>query len=358
VKALPEEFDAGALADPLADGWGFDLEAADYAPLGIGSYHWVVRDREGTRGFVTVDDLDRKSWLGDTRESAFDGLQRAFDTAIVLRGSGLGFVVAPVPTRLGESLRRMGPQHSIALFPLVDGQPRDHGEYDAVERLAVVAMLAELHQATPAVASLSASVGLELPGRRHLEAGLREQNQTWVGGPFSERARHVLAAHASGVTEAIASADRLAADVASRRGQWVVTHGEPHAGNVMRTGERQVLVDWDTVALAPPERDLWMVVGDSAAEAALYAEATGRQVDDVAVSFFRLTWDLKDLAEWLNVLRSPHRETEDTVNTYEGLTNLVALLGQTRRPERRQHARQHEQGCSPDDEPVGHLDAP
>jgi len=326
VKALPEEIDAGALADPLADGWGFDLEAADYAPLGIGSYHWVVRDRGGTCGFVTVDDLERKSWLGDTRESAFEGLQRAFDTAAALRSSGLDFVVAPTPTRRGESLRRMGPRHSIALFPLVDGQARDYGEYAAADRIAVVSMLADLHRATPAVASPTARVGLDLPGRRHLEAGLRELNETWVGGPFSDRARQALAAHASGVTEAIALADRLAADVASRPGEWVVTHGEPHAGNVMPTGAGPVLVDWDTVALAPPERDLWMVVGDTAGEADLYAEATGRQVDDVAVRFFRLAWDLKDLAEWLNVLRSSHRETEDTVNTYEGLAGLVAVL--------------------------------
>jgi spectinomycin phosphotransferase len=121
-------------------------------------------------------------------------------------------------------------------------------------------------------------------------------------------------------------ADRLAADVASRKGEWVVTHGEPHAGNVMRTAEGHALVDWDTVALAPPERDLWMVVGDTADEATIYADATGREVDEIAVSFFRLTWDLKDLAEWLNMLRSPHRETEDTSRTYERLANCVKTL--------------------------------
>ena len=325
MKALPDEFDAGALSGYLADGWGFDVEAADYAAVGAGSYHWVVRDRKGTRGFVTVDDLDRKTWLGDTRESAFDGLRRAFDTASTLRASGLGFVVAPILTSRGESVLRIGPRDSIALFPLVDGQSGEYGEYDTAGRAAVVALLAELHRATPAVASVSATVGLDLPGRRHLEAGLQELNETWLGGPFSEPARQALAGHASGVAEAIALADRLAADVASRNGEWVVTHGEPHAANVMRTAESHVLVDWDTVALAPPERDLWMVMGDTADEAAIYADATGRRVDDVAVNFFRLTWDLKDIAECLNALRSPHGETEDTAKTYEILMSCVAL---------------------------------
>src|SRR5947209_488210 len=107
MRALPEEFDSDALIASLADGWGFDVEAADYAAVGGGSYHWSVSDREATRGFVTVDDLDRKPWLGDTRESAFDGLRRAFDTAVALRDGGLGFIVAPLPTSDGETLRRI-----------------------------------------------------------------------------------------------------------------------------------------------------------------------------------------------------------------------------------------------------------
>ena len=56
------------LAGALADGWGLDVAAADYAALGAGSYHWFVRDAEGARAFVTVDDLDQKTWLGDTRD--------------------------------------------------------------------------------------------------------------------------------------------------------------------------------------------------------------------------------------------------------------------------------------------------
>ena len=324
MRARPEDVETSALLGVLADGWGFDVGSADYAPVGFGSYHWVVSDLEGTRAFVTVDDLDLKPWLGDTRESAFAGLRRAFDTAAALRDGGLGFVVAPIPTSRGEVVLRLGPRHTIALFPFVDGQAGRYGHFDTAERSAVVTMLAELHPATPEVASVALSTGLDLPGRRHIEAGLQELDQTWLGGPFSEPARQALARYASDVAELLALADRLSADVAERGSKWVVTHGEPHAGNVMRTGENHVLVDWDTVALAPPERDLWMVVGDTDDQATIYADATGHQVDQVAVNFFRLTWDLKDLATYIDVLRAPHRRNEDTVKAYEGVKNCVA----------------------------------
>ena len=113
------------------------------------------------------------------------------------------------------------------------------------------------------------------------------------------------------LVELLSLADRLAAEAEEREAGHVVTHGEPHAANVMRTSGGRVLVDWDTVALAPPERDLWMLVDDDQ--------------HDAALDFFRLTWDLKDLAEYLNVLRSPHEENEDTVRQHGALTNCAAI---------------------------------
>jgi spectinomycin phosphotransferase len=332
--APPEEFETSRLIDVLADGWGFDVEAVHYAAVGGGGYHWVVEDVAGKRGFVTADDLNKKPWLGDTHESAFDGLGRAFATAVSLYDGGLDFVVAPILTTRGETVRRVGPRHTIALFPFVDGQAGTFGHYETAERTALLTMLAELHQATPAVGSVASRVDLDLPGRCRLEAALRDLSQTWSGGPLSEPARQVLARHASYVAELLALGDRLFVGVKSRRTNWVVTHGEPHGGNVMWTGESHVLVDWDTVALAPPERDLWMFVGDNGEEATTYTDATGHELDQVAVNFFRLRWDLADVAAFTDLLRSAHHHTEDTEKAYDALTFYVgsrdrwaALLG-------------------------------
>lgn len=66
-----------------------------------------------------------------------------------------------------------------------------------------------------------------------------------------------------------------------------------------------------------------MLVEDGTEDLAIYTNATGHHIDPDALDFFRLTWDLKDLAEYLNVLRSTHRESEDTLRAYEGLTTCV-----------------------------------
>ena len=55
----------------------------------------------------------------------------------------------------------------------------------------------------------------------------------------------------------------------------VVTHGEPHGGNFLHTGGGLRLADWDTVALASPERDLWLFEDDGAGNWGVYVERTG-----------------------------------------------------------------------------------
>lgn len=327
MRALPDGVEVGAVIDALRDGWGFEVDTVEYAPVGAGSFHWHVTDGSGTRGFVTVDDLGWKTWLGDTHDESFEGLAHAFDAAAALRAAGLHFVVAPIRAGDDESVRRLDERYSIALFPFVDGQPGDFGPYgNDDDRLGVVALLAELHAATAAAGMGVLTVGFELPGRRHLELALAEQDEPWTGGPLSEPARAAVRASAPQLTDLLAFADRLAAEARTRRGDWVVTHGEPHPGNVMRTTEgEQVLVDWDTVALGPPERDLWMLVDEGEDASELYAQLTGTQPDEAALDFFRLTWELKDLAEYLNLFRSPHEENDDTLRQVGALDRIPVL---------------------------------
>jgi spectinomycin phosphotransferase/16S rRNA (guanine(1405)-N(7))-methyltransferase len=68
-----------------------------------------------------------------------------------------------------------------------------------------------------------------------------------------------------------------------------------------------------------------MHLGATGDDAATYRDATGHQPDPIVMDFFRLRWDLTDLAAYTDVLRSPHRESVDTVKALEGLTKCVAI---------------------------------
>jgi spectinomycin phosphotransferase len=311
VRALPDELEFESLLEPLRDCWGIGVAIVNYAPVGGGSYHWIVADHAGGRHFVTVDDLDNKGWFGGTREAAFDGLLAAFDTAFALREHGLEFVVAPLRTSDGASLVRVSPRYTLSVFPFVDGKAGQFGEYTASERAAVVPLVAALHQAPVTARRLD----LALPLREAL-AGV---DQPWDSGPLAEQARRLLGRNTAVIDALLALYDRLGAGVASDG--WIVTHGEPHAGNLI---ESRLLVDWDTVALAPPERDLWMPVDDDPEAASRYTQETGRELDPDALDFFRLRWDLADLASFTATLRAPHTDNADTRKAYEGLAIILS----------------------------------
>ena len=324
MRSPPDDVSDSDVVAALGAGWGLELAGLRYAAVGGGSHHWEVTDAGGHRYFATLDDLDHKGWLGHDRESAFDGLRAAFDTALALHDeAGLAFVVAPVTARGGETVRRAGAQYSVALFPLVDGTGGrfDHDRSPA-ERAEVIRMLAALHGATPVARPHARPCDFDLPDRPRLEAALRELDRPWAGGPFSEPARELLAGHAADLWERLQTLDRLTGEVSQAAAAPVVTHGEPHPGNVLHGPDGILLTDWDTVGLAPPERDLWLAGGD-ADELALYAEITGRRVSGVAIARYRLRWELDDVATFTGLLRAPHRRTANTEHAWRSLERSV-----------------------------------
>jgi spectinomycin phosphotransferase len=129
------------------------LVPMQYVPQGGGSYHWKLTGDDGQPHFVTVDDLDDKDWMGDTREAVFEGLRRALSTAAALRyGVGLEFVVAPVAARDGQLLRRLDARYTVSVFPFLAGRSHPFGPYaDARLRDRALDMIAALHRSTPAV---------------------------------------------------------------------------------------------------------------------------------------------------------------------------------------------------------------
>lgn len=316
MRAAPDGLEDAAVAAALRDGWGFVATRLDYAPVGGGSYHWYAVGEDGGRVFVTVDDLDQKTWLGTMRDECFDGLRDAFETAAELAASGLSFVVAPLRTSDGTPLVRLDDRYSLAVFPYIEGEAGEWGGYETdADRLAVVELVADLHRLPVA----ARDVGLEISGREHLEAALRDLDVPWTGGPLAEPTREAMGVAAPALTDLLAHADRLRAAAEAEGTRSVVTHGEPHSGNIVRTSGGPVLVDWDTVALAPPERDLWMLTG------AGMEEQYGLGVNGAALDYFRLAWDLKDLAEYLNVLRAPHTANEDSLRWVEFIRTFPAI---------------------------------
>lgn len=322
----PETFSDRDLLVALTGHWNLRADSVRYVPKGAGSYHWVVAALGHSRYFVTVDDLDTKPWISDQREASFGGLRVAYETARVLESrAGLSWVVGPLQASDGSVIVRLSDRYAVSVYPFVEGVAGRWGDrVPRHRRAALLRQLAGLHQVTGQVDAGITRRPLDLPERPLLRAALDALGRPWRGGPYAEPARQALAGRAETVTGWLAELDGLARSLAAaQEEQLVVTHGEPHPGNLIMTGQGLRLIDWDTAALALPERDLWMLDDGSAGAFGPYVEVTGRSVNGTAVRFFRLAWTLSDIASFAAMFRAPHQQTRWTGQQWSGFLRLL-----------------------------------
>jgi spectinomycin phosphotransferase len=325
VKTEPADVDPRDLAQVLQEQWALVPERLQYAPVGFGDYHWDITDTAGDRWFVTVADL-RGGWRAAGPAAGYADLRAALETVTAVRQAGLDFAVAPVATTAGQVLAALGREHAVTVFPHLDGAAGDFGaELAPADRLVLIGMLAKLHDATPLVARTAPARSPALATRPGLDAALGELDRPWNAGPYGEPARRLLAARAPQLGRALARFDELAQQAASA-GPAVLTHGEPHPGNLLRCGGRLLLIDWDTAGLARPERDLWSVVGDDRELAGRYTALTGRAVSAAGLRLYRLRWSLDDIAQFIRDFRGAHEQTADTQESWLNLTELLELI--------------------------------
>jgi aminoglycoside phosphotransferase (APT) family kinase protein len=356
----PDQLSDAALAQALGAGWGITPATMEYRAVGYGSHHWEVTAGRDLRWFVTVDDLPaRLRSSADTLDAAYGRLCSALRTARAIYEAGALFVVAPVRTADGDVVRRIGATpttpttpttpaiptipttpttpttpapaapaappgsepYAIAVYPYVDGRARQFGDtWSAADRRALLTLIAAVHAAPADACRGALADDFLLPGGGALSHALDDLTIRWDGGPYGEPARQLLAAHGAELRRLLERRDRLAAQARRQPERMVPTHGEPHPGNFIQVGSQWTLVDWDTLLIAPPERDLWLLDPGDGSIADAYRQATGRAVVAAMLDLYRLTWELSDLASSVTRFRQGHADTAEDRKEWEILS--------------------------------------
>jgi spectinomycin phosphotransferase len=322
----PTDVDVQTLVRQLERHWSLSEPSLDYLPVGFGSYHWRATGADGTRHFVSVDDLAAPQHGVADVDTVFGVLDRAFAGAAALAEDiGLGFVVAPTPDDEGRVLRRLDERHTVRVEPYLEGLTADTGAYESPEERRLVATaLGRLH-AVPSPSGLALRDDLAIPSRPPLEEALDALDVRWNAGPFGEHTRSLLRPRADELRRRLFAYDEAADRTRHAPEPWVVTHGEPHRANVIVGARGDIhLVDWDTVRVAPRERDLRMVLDDDGTGWKEYvAEAGPVVLRPEVLDLYREWWDLAEVAIYVAQSRSAHQETKDTLVARESLNGYL-----------------------------------
>lgn len=284
----------GALAAALDTSWGLRTTVFEYRRIGYGSYHWLATAQGGSRWFVTVD----------SGGGPF-AVRQAYDLARRLAEADLDFVRAPQPTNDGQVVVELG-EWLVSAWPWLEGRSATYGEHTSVADLAATMWcVRRLHdfEALRPVPELVED--WQLSGRAAL--GRLMDDVGWGSGPYASEARELVLNASGRIGQDLAQYDELVELLIVSGGEFVITHGEPYAANVIHTSDGPKLIDWDTVRWAPKERDLWSLVDREG-----WRNGYGDEpVSADAVEVYRLQWELSEIAGFGQLLASAGEQSSD-----------------------------------------------
>ncbi len=258
--------------------------------------------------------------------AAVHRLEAALNTAKSLRDSGCGFVVAPVLTHDGAPLVQTDARFAVTLYPYVDGESFTGDDFSTpAHRRRLLDLVVDLHTAPSAAARHALADDFTIPHRDELELSLH-RDDAWDSGPYADRASKLIIDNAHTIERLLVGYDDLVKETRGQRRPAVLTHGEPHPGNTMRTADGWMLIDWDTVLVAPPERDLWSLDPGDGSILGAYADATGVTPLPSTLDLYRLRWDLADIAVYVSRFRRQHGASADDEKSWNELRSLVSCL--------------------------------
>lgn len=253
MREPPADVTATEVLSVVRSHWDADAITLVHLPVGFGAHHWRASG-PARHWFVTLDALLPRHTAA-TLEAAYAG-------AAGLAAGGLEFVLAPCAgTHGGFTVPLAG--GALSVTPWREGSPGD-GTMTADAAASTRARLDRLHAATA-------------------PHGLPRWRPLVGAGLADDLATHRLAG----------SADACA---------WVATHGEPHTRNQLDTAEGTLLVDWESLKLAPRERDL-RTLGE--------AGHPQPDADPAMLEMFDLEWRLDEISQYATWFEAPHAGSED-----------------------------------------------
>jgi aminoglycoside phosphotransferase (APT) family kinase protein len=319
VLERPGDLDDTTLTSVVKTEYGIEPMSIEYLPVGYGAHHWKIVAVDGTKHFVTVDDLRTKSWFGPNVEDTFAGLAEAYEAARSLAAAGLTFVVAPETSSSGEVVCRLGESRALSMTTFVDGLTLGFGAKPKPGALAQLQnVLAAVHETKPPSGMRIERLGDVVD---EVQDGLR-LDESHVDGPYSARLCEWLRENDRDLQAAVARLERNASAAVSD--ELVVTHGEPHWGNIIAAAGGLQLVDWDTIALAHAERDLWFISRDPN-DLGAYAEHTTLAPQRELLEFYALAWTLRDVVAYVQYFTRPHKADAESAIAWGNLTSLAFL---------------------------------
>ncbi len=286
--------DTEQLARLVGAEYELDIASISFHPKGEASYSYVAVTRDGARYLVkvqeTVDVANLESSLGAVNFVRTEG--------------GLSQVLAPYRNRRGTFTSHHA-HYTASVFPFIEGQtvwelgPSD--EYG----IRIAPVMAALHKSGRLLPFPVPAETFDNPFEAPILHALHTVET--IDPQANDYQRHLRRLLLDERTDILATLDkmrRLKAELGGLDLDRALTHGDPNWANILvDTSNNLLLIDWEDVALGPPERDLMFFTdwGEGRFELFLrrYLETYGKvRLHEDAFAFYLYRWVVQEIADY------------------------------------------------------------
>lgn len=269
----------------------------------------------------------------DQNSAYFLKLRRGrFDEATVaiprfLLDQGVPHIIAPLRTSGGQLWARVD-EYAILLFPFVAGRDGHAMRPSGRQWSSLGAVLHAIHSmAVPPVLTRSVPREAYAPHwRDRVRAWQARIEATHFEEPVSAELAAFIRAERATIDDLVTRAERLARRLQAASLNQVLCHGDMHAANLLidRSGHLY-LVDWDTVILAPKERDLMFIgaglgICDTPEEQGRFYEGYGPVgAHPTALAYYRYERIIEDIAAFCDEIMAGEANGADRERALEYL---------------------------------------
>ena len=332
---LPDEL----LISCLRRDYGLTMTQVEFLPLGADVNTAVYRA-------VTGD--DDTPYFVKLRSGDFDELTIVVPHLLHLQG--ISQLIAPIETVTGQLWTRLD-RFALILYPFVAGENGFTLELSDAQWIALGRTLKGVH-----TTRLPDEIRDRLPRetfspywRERVRAFQAELETSHFDDPISAQLAELLCARRDVVDRLVERAGELGREMETRSTEFVLCHADIHGGNVLLTADGTLyVVDWDTLILAPKERDLMFIgagIGkgwNTRREADLFYAGYGpAEVDPAGIAYYRYERIVEDIAAFCEEILHADLGPQDRAQAIRYLssqflpTDVIAIAfasDQTSRP--------------------------
>lgn len=257
-----------------------------------------------------------------------------FDEASVtypkfLNAQGIEQIIAPLTTKTDQLWANVD-DFKVILYPFVEGSNVYEVNISEDHWREFGATLKRMHMADlPAtITNHIRSETYSPQWRESVQHSLALTEDDIVADPIAMELMSFLKTKHNEILDLVGRAERYAKILQARTQELIVCHADIHAGNILiDVNDTFYIVDWDTLVLAPKERDLMYIGGSLLGgwrspeeEIELFYQGYGQtEIDPVTLSYYRYERIVEDIAIYCQQLLLSDEGGDDRAQSLRAL---------------------------------------